>query len=395
MTSLLKVCCVASLCVACATDRPIPRFESERAPSMRNPEVSMQKSPTVSSRPFGALPDGTKVELYTLANRHGTETRIMTYGGIITALRTRDRQGRPADIVLGFDELEPYLKGTPYFGALIGRYGNRIAQGRFTLDGKSYALATNGGPNHLHGGVQGFDKKVWSAEVFSDKSSAGVKLGLVSPDGDQGYPGTLQVTAVYTLTDDDELLIDLRAVTDQPTPVNLTHHSYFNLADEGDVLGHRVTISADHFTPVDRTMIPTGEIRPVADTPFDFRKPMTIGARIDNTGDQQIAYGRGYDHNYVLNKKSPGALERAARVVEPVSGRVLEIWTEEPGIQFYTANSLDKTRCRGRAYSPRCAFCLEPQHYPDSPNKPEFPSTILRPGEEYATRTVYKFRVEN
>lgn len=394
MSGLLRLCCVASLCVACASGRSIPRFESESGPTMRTPETLMQKSPTVSSSPFGELPDGAKVELYTLANRHGTEARITNYGGIITALRTRDRRGKLADIVLGYDELEPYLKGTPYFGALIGRYGNRIAQGRFTLDGKTYTLATNGELNHLHGGIQGFDKRLWAAEPFSGPSGAGIKLSLLSPDGDEGYPGNLRVTATYTLTDDDELLIDLHAVTDKPTPVNLTHHSYFNLADDGDVLDHRLTIDADHFTPVDKTLIPTGEIRPVAGTPFDFRRPQPIGARIDDARDEQIALGRGYDHNYVLNKKTPGALERAARVVEPGSGRVLEVWTQEPGIQFYTANSLDKTRCRGRTYSPRCAFCLEPQHYPDSPNKPEFPSTILRPGEEYSTRTIYKFGVE-
>lgn len=354
----------------------------------------MDKSPMVSSKPFGKLPDGAQVELYTLANRHGTEVRIMTYGGTITGLRTRDRAGKLADIVLGFDELEPYIKGTPYFGALIGRYGNRIAQGRFTLDGKAYTLATNGGPNHLHGGVQGFDKKVWAAQPFSDQSGAGVTLSLVSPDGDQGYPGTLRVTAIYTLTDDDRLVIDLRAVTDQPTLVNMTHHSYFNLATDGDVLDHRLTINADHITPVDSTLIPTGELRPVAGTPFDFRKPAAIGARIDDTRDQQIALGHGYDHNFVLNKKTPGALDLAARVVEPRSGRVLEIWTEEPGIQFYTANFLDPTRCRGKTYGRRCGFCLEPQHYPDSPNHPEFPSTVLRPGEEYSTRTIYKFGVE-
>jgi aldose 1-epimerase len=395
MTTFAKLCRAASLCTACAAGCSIPGFQSGSEPAMQGLDVPMQQAPTVSSSPFGRLPDGTAVELYILANRHGTEARIITYGGIITALRARDRQGRLADIVLGFDELAPYLKGTPYFGALIGRYGNRIAGGRFTLDGKRYTLTSNGGPNHLHGGAAGFDKKVWTAEPFSNPSGAGVQLGLVSPDGDQGYPGSLRVTATYTLTDDDELLIDLRAVTDQPTLVNLTHHSYFNLAGAGDVLDHRLTLDADHFTPVDKTMIPTGEIRAVADTPFDFRKPQPIGARIDDASDRQIALGHGYDHNFVLNKQSPGALERAARVVEPESGRVLEIWTEEPGIQFYTANFLDGSLCgKGRPYDRRCAFCLEPQHYPDSPNRPEFPSTVLRPGEEYSTRTVYKFRVE-
>lgn len=392
MTTIAKLGCAASLSIACAAGCIVPGPESASDPSTL--EQVMHKSPAVSSSPFGALPDGTQVELYTLTNRHGTEARITNYGGIITSLRTRDRQGRLGQIVLGFDELAPYLENKAYLGALIGRYGNRIAKGRFTLDGKTYTLAANDAPNHLHGGVQGFDKKVWAAQVFSDKSGAGVKLSLVSPDGDQGYPGTLRVTAIYTLTDDDQLLIDLHAVTDKPTPVNLTHHSYFNLADEGDVLDHRLTISADHFTPVDENMIPTGEIRPVAGTPFDFRRPAAIGERIDDARDQQIGYGHGYDHNYVLNKRQPGALELAARVAAPESGRVLEVWTEEPGIQFYTSNFLNTTLCRGRTYSPRCGFCLEPQHYPDSPNRPEFPSTMLRPGEEYSTRTIYKFRVE-
>jgi aldose 1-epimerase len=359
-----------------------------------HPGFLMQKSPAVSVSPFGSLPDGTKVELYTLSNRHGTEARIINYGGIITALKTRDRQGKLADIVLGFDELAPYLKGTPYFGALIGRYGNRIAKGRFSIDGKSYILATNGGPNHIHGGVEGFDKKLWSAEPFSGQSGAGVKLSLLSPDGDQGYPGTLRVTATYTLTDDDELITDLHAVTDKPTLVNMTQHSYFNLAAAGDVLDHRLMINADHFTPVDSTMIPTGEIRPLTGTPLDFRKPVAIGTRIDDIREQQIEYAHGYDHNYVLNKTKPSALDLAATVTEPKSGRVLEVWTQEPGIQFYTSNFLDRTLCKGREYTRRCGFCLEPQHFPDSPNKPNFPSTLLRPGEEYSSRMVFKFRTE-
>jgi aldose 1-epimerase len=354
----------------------------------------MQKALAVSVSPFGTLPDGSRIELYTLTNRQGTEARIMNYGGIITALKTRDRQGALADIVLGFDELTPYLKGTPYFGALIGRYGNRIARGRFTLDGKTYTLAANGGPNHLHGGVEGFDKKVWTAEPFNGKSGAGVKLSLQSPDGDQGYPGTLRITAVYTLTDEDELITELRATTDKPTLVNMTQHSYFNLAVAGDVLDHRLTINADRFTPVDAMMIPTGELRAVAGTPLDFRKPVAIGARIDDVSEPQIALAHGYDHNYVLNKKTPHAFDLAARAVDPKSGRVLEVWTEEPGIQLYTANFLDGLHGKGRDYKPRTAFCLEPQHYPDSPNKPEFPSTVLRPGEEYSTRTSFKFWVE-
>jgi aldose 1-epimerase len=353
--------------------------------------AAMNMSPSVSKSDFGNMPDGAKISLFTVTNSNGIEAKIITYGGIITSLKTRDKNGNLADIVLGFDELEPYLKGTPYFGALIGRYGNRIAGGKFSIGERTYQLDTNHGPNHLHGGIVGFDKKVWSATPFTTESSAGVKLFLESEDGDQGYPGTMQVTATYTLTNDDELITDFHATTDKTTIVNLTQHSYFNLAGKGTILDHQLIINADHYTPVDSTLIPTGEIVPVANTPFDFRVPAAIGARI-NEENEQLAHGPGYDHNYVLNRNSRSDMEFAARVVEPNSGRVLEIYTQEPGIQFYSGNLMDGTLKSGdRVYAQRTGFCLEPQHHPDSPNQAHFPSTILEPGEEYTTRMSFKF----
>ena len=359
-----------------------------------NGEVTVTQAPTVSESEFGTMPDGEKITQFTLTNGNGVEVKIITYGGIITSLKTPDRNGTMDDIVLGFDELEPYLKGTPYFGALIGRYGNRIAGGRFEIDGVAYQLDTNDGPNHLHGGVVGFDKKVWSAEPFTSEASAGVKLSLVSEDGDQGYPGTLSVTATYSLTNDDELITEFHATTDKPTIVNLTGHSYFNLAGRGQILDHQLMINAEHYTPVDETLIPTGEIAPVAGTPFDFTSATAIGSRI-NDDNEQLRRGRGYDHNFVLNRTAESDMELAARVTEPTSGRILEISTEEPGIQFYSGNFLDGTLSNGdRVFSYRTGLCLEPQHYPDSPNHPNFPSTILRPGEEYTTRMSYRFSAQ-
>lgn len=353
--------------------------------------ATVDQKPTVSESVFGTMPGGEKISQFTVTNSNGIEAKIITYGGIITSLKTPDKNGHLGNIVLGFDELEPYLEGTPYFGALIGRYGNRIAGGKFEIDGIVYQLDTNDGPNHLHGGLVGFDKKLWSAEPFSSEAGAGVKLSLVSQDGDQGYPGTLSVTATYTLTNDDELITEFRATTDKTTIVNLTQHSYFNLAGQGEILDHELMINADSYTPVDETLIPTGEIAPVEGTPFDFTAAKPIGADI-NEENEQLGNGQGYDHNFVLNRESPFDMELAARVTEATSGRILEIFTQEPGIQFYSGNFLDGTLKSGdRVFSLRTGFCLEPQHYPNSPNEPDFPSTVLRPGEEYLTRMSFKF----
>ena len=352
----------------------------------------------ITRTPFGTTSDGKAVELFTLTNAHGVEVRAMTYGATIVSLRTPDRGGHLGDIVLGYPTLAGYLAQSPYFGAIVGRYGNRIAKGRFTLDGKAYQLATNNGPNHLHGGVKGFDKVVWSAEPAETDSSATVTISYVSPAGEEGYPGTLRARVTYTLTDRDELRVDYLATTDQATPVNLTQHSYFNLAGAGtrDILAHDLMIAADRYTPVDATLIPTGEIAAVAGTPFDFRTPTAIGARIGQS-DVQLQHGKGYDHNWVLNRAgaAEGALVLAARVTEPTTGRTLDVFTTEPGIQFYSGNFLDGTITGkdGRVYQHRYGFCLETQHFPDSPNHPNFPSTILRPGREYRSTTVFQFGI--
>ncbi len=354
------------------------------------------KKPGVTRAPFGKMADGAQVEAFTLTNARGVEVKAITYGGIIQSLRVPDRSGRFGDIVLGFDSLDGYLKDHPFFGAIIGRYGNRIGKAQFTLNGQTYKLAANNGPNHLHGGVKGFDKVVWTGQVVDDKRGAAVAFSRTSPDGEEGYPGNLKVKVTYVLTDDNSLIVDYEATTDKATPVNLTQHSYFNLAGEGsgDILAHELAINADRYTPVDDTLIPTGELASVAGTPFDFRKPVAIGARI-NDGHAQIANGKGYDHNWVLNRKGAG-LQLAARVKEPKSGRTLEVQTTEPGIQFYAGNFLDGTikGKGGHVYGHRTGFCLETQHYPDSPNQPKFPSTILQPGQTYRTSTVFKFGAE-
>jgi len=351
---------------------------------------------TITQAPFGKTLDGTPVEIYTLRNRQGMEAHIMTYGGIVQSLKVPDKNGKFDDVVLGYDTLDGYLTNTPYFGALIGRYGNRIAGGKFTLEGKSYTLATNNGPNTLHGGIKGFDKVVWQAKPWVTPDGPSLELTYLSKDGEEGFPGNLKVTAVYTLTDSNELRLEFTATTDQPTVCNLTHHSYFNLAGQGngDVLGHVVYINADATTPVDATLIPIGEIKPVDGTPFDFRKPTTIGARI-NDSDTVLQYGPGYDHNWVINKPL-GQFGLMARVVEPGSGRGMEVWSTEPGLQFYSGNFLDGTITGkdGKVYQRRYAFCMEPHHYPDSPNKPQFPTTELKPGETYHNTIVYKFSVQ-
>jgi aldose 1-epimerase len=348
--------------------------------------------PGIARAPFGKLPDGTAVESFTLRNAHGVEVRAITYGAIITSVRVPDRAGRLGDVVLGHDSLAGYLDKPAYFGAVVGRYGNRIAKGRFTLDGKTYTLATNNGANHLHGGIKGFDKVVWKAEPAADGKS--VTFEYTSRDGEEGYPGTLKSRVTYALTDANELSFDYVATTDKATPVNLTQHSYFNLGTPGsDILGHELTLDADRFTPVDETLIPLGTLATVSGTPFDFRKPTAIGARIGQD-DPQLKRGGGYDHNFVLNRRGQG-LQRIGRLADPVSGRTMDIQTTEPGVQFYSGNFLDGTITGkgGVAYKHRSGLCLETQHYPDSPNQPSFPSTIVRPGQEYRSKTVLTFGV--
>lgn len=347
--------------------------------------------PGVARNPFGTLPSGEKVELFTLTNASGMEVQVINYGGIVKSIRVPDRRGKFADIVLGYDSLDGYATNTPYLGALVGRYANRIGKAEFTLDGKTYKLAANNNGNSLHGGLKGFDKHVWQAEPFEKNGEAGVILMLVSPDGDEGYPGTLSVRTTLTLTKNNELTLDYTATTDKPTVVNLTHHDYFNLAGEGSgsVLGHALMINADRYSPIDATSIPLPTPASVAGTPFDFRKPTPIGARI-GMEDTQLKHGNGYDHNFVINHKG-NDLALAARVEDPNSGRVLEVRTTEPGVQFYSANFLDTVGTAGHAYKKREAFCLETQHFPDSPNKPAFPTTTLRPGQTFHSVTVYAF----
>ncbi len=349
---------------------------------------------TIKKASFGKTADGQSVDIYTLTNRGGAEVKITNYGGIVTSLKVPDRRGQLDDVVLGFDQLDPYLTNAPHFGALIGRYGNRIAKGRFTLDGHEYTLAVNNGANHLHGGIKGVDKVVWTAKPLKLANGAALQLTYLSKDGEEGYPGNLSVKVVYTLTNANELKIDYSATTDKDTVINLTHHSYFNLAGQGngDILNHQLFINAARFTPTDAGSIPTGELRSVRGTPFDFTRATAIGARINDDYDQ-LKLGKGYDHNFVLNGKM-GMLRLAARAYEPTSGRVMEVWTTEPGVQFYTGNYLDGTLKGkdGKVYQQRFGFCLETQHYPDSPNQPKFPTTVLRRGARYHTTTIYRFK---
>lgn len=345
---------------------------------------------TAVSIPFGTA-DGKPVSLYTLKNARGSEAKIMNYGGIVQSLKVADRAGKFDDVTLGYDNVDGYIKETPYFGALIGRYGNRIGGAKFTLDGQTYTLATNNGPNSLHGGVKGFDKVVWNVVKATGNS---LELQYLSKDGEEGFPGNLNVTAIYTLTDDNELKVTFNATTDKATVANLTHHSYFNLRGQGngDILGHELYLNADKTTPVDSTLIPTGEIADVTGTPFDFRKPTAIGARIDDPN-TVLQYGPGYDHNWIVNQAKPGTVTLQARVTEPTTGRIMEVWSDEPAVQFYAGNFLDGTITGkgGKVYQKRTGFCLEPQHYPDSPNKANFPSTVLRPGQTYKNTIIYKF----
>ena len=340
---------------------------------------------------FGQTGDGVSVDLYTLTNRNGLVAKVTNYGATLTRLLTPDRSGALADIVLGFDDIEGYLGNHPYFGSTVGRVANRIAGGEFTLDGQTYRLAINNGPNSLHGGINGFHRAIWAAEPVPSEAGPSVKFTYLSRDGEEGYPGNLSVEVVYTLTHDDALELRYTAATDRATPVNLTNHSYFNLAGEGDILGHELMLRASHYTPVDDTLIPTGEIRPVAGSAMDFTRPMPIGSRIGQVGGNP----GGYDHNYALDHGSqdPGL---SARVREPRTGRILEMYTSQPGVQLYTGNFLDGTLIGkgGRAYKRHGGFCLETQHFPDSVHHPHFPSVILRPGADFHQWTAYRFRTD-
>jgi aldose 1-epimerase len=371
-----------ALLVAAAFLAPMPKLAAQTA-----------QPDSVTAKPFGKTTDGKNIQLYTLTNRNGMEVRIATYGGTVINLLVPDRTGRLGDVALGFSTIESYFGKNPYFGALVGRYANRIAKGRFTLDGKTYQLAKNNGPNALHGGLKGFDKRIWTAEVLR-QSPPTVRFSRLSTDGEEGYPGNLTVAATYTLTDRNELRIQYAAQTDKPTILNLTNHTYFNLAGagNGNILGHQVRLHSSRFTPVDATLIPTGEIKDVAGTPMDLRNWTPIGQKLQAVGGNPV----GYDHNYVLSRSPVMRPRLAAEVWEPKSGRLLKVYTDQPGVQFYTGNFLDGTiRGKGgKVYHQHDAFCLETQHYPDSPNHPNFPSTVLRPGEMFRSTTVYKFSVK-
>ena len=362
--------------------------EKKKTQTPQETKTREQRVMSIGTKPFGKTPDGQEVDLYTMTNTNGITAKITNYGAILVSLEVPDKNGKLADITLGFDTLEGYIKGHPYFGATVGRYANRIGGAKFKLNDVEYQLAANNGPNHLHGGIKGFDKVIWKAEdVTAESNQAFVKLSYLSKDGEEGYPGNLTCTVTYTLTKDDELKISYEAETDKTTILNLTNHTYWNLAGQGngDVLGHELMLSADKYTPVDEGLIPTGEIKSVKGSPMDFTKPMIIGSRI-------IQVEGGYDHNYVLNSGG-GTLALCARVYEPTSGRIMEIHTVEPGVQFYTGNFLDGSinGKAGKVYNKHYGFCLETQHFPDSPNKPDFPSVVLKPGDKYTTVTVHKF----
>jgi len=375
------------MCVALAASLAMPVL-AEKSAEMAKP---MEK------KVFGTTADGKTADLYTLKNNNGMQVSITNFGATVVSIVVPDKAGKMADVALGYDDLAGYELNKNYLGVLVGRYGNRIAHGKFSIDGTEYTLAKNNGDNSLHGGIKGFNKAMWEAKDVSKGGEAAVEMKYVSKDGEEGYPGNLSVTVVYTLTNKNELKIDYSATTDKKTVVNLTNHTYFNLAGQGngDILKQELMINADTFTPVDSGLIPTGELKKVQGTPFDFRKPTAIGARIDGN-DEQIKLGGGYDHNFVLSRKAATGLSLAARVSDAVSGRTMEVWTTEPGVQFYTGNFLDGSfkGKGGIAYQKRTAFCLETQHFPDSPNHPSFPTTLLKPGEKYHTTTVYKFEAK-
>jgi len=389
---LLGAGACAAFLVGCSSNKTLPLKSDGSIRVSPGPYTGT----LITKSPYGTTTDGATVASYTLRNSQGAEARVITYGGILVSLKVPDTYGAIGDVVLGCNSLEDYEKATTYFGALIGRYGNRIGKAQFTLDGKTYHLATNNGVNTLHGGIKGFDKVVWTAKTGDSSMGPQLILTYTSKDGEEGFPGTLQVKAVYTMTERNELRIDFTATADKDTVVNLTHHSYFNLSGKGDILRHIVTIPADNITPVDAGLIPLGPLQPVAGTPFDFRKPMAIGLHLDETNsNEQLKFGPGYDHNWVINKK-PGELTLMARVSDPGSGRVMEVWSTEPALQFYTGNFLDGTiqGKGGWVYQKHAAFCMEPQHYPDSPNQPQFPTTELKPGETYQNTIIYRFSVQ-
>lgn len=353
-------------------------------------DVAEGSSKGISAAPFGKLEDGTSISLYTMKNGKGVEMKVMNYGGIIVSLFVPDRDGKSVDVLLGYDSLDAYVKRSPFFGALVGRYGNRIGKGRFTLDGKVYDLVKNNNGNHLHGGTKGFDKAVWNIEEIPSNDGVALKLSYLSKDMEEGYPGNLHTEIIYTLTEDNTIRFEYKATTDKKTVVNLTQHAYFNLnGGKTDILSHEMKLNADRFVPVDQGLIPTGELKSVENTPFDFRKPVAIGSRI-NAKDQQIEFGKGYDHTWVINGEG---LKETAVVFDASTGIEMTVHTTEPGVQFYTGNFLDGTLSgkNNVVYNQRTGFCLETQHFPDSPNQPDFPSVVLNPGETYNTTTTYKF----
>lgn len=347
----------------------------------------------ITTATFGHMPDGAEIKLYTLRNASGAEAQVCTYGGILVSLKMPDRRGVFADVVLGYDRFEGYLKRGNYFGALIGRYANRIARGKFTLEGRDYTVPPLYGPHSLHGGLRGFDKVVWTATAHTDGAAPSLELSYLSRDGEEGFPGNLKVTATYTLQADNTLRLEFAATTDALTICSLSNHSYFNLAGEGDVLSHQLTLEADRFTPIGSDSIPTGELRSVRGTPFDFTTPTAIGTHLKEA-DPQLKFGSGYDHNFVVNRRQPGELVRAATVSDPASGRVMELWTTASGLQFYSVNHMTNLTGKGGVkYQPHYAFCLEPQELPDAPNQPAFPSPVLRPGETYRHTILYRFSI--
>jgi aldose 1-epimerase len=380
---------------AIATAFALTLFACQSSPEKANPETAPVKDSVTLVLPatsgFERTVDGQAVKLYSLSNRKGMQVLLTNYGATVVSLTMPDKNGKWADILLGYDSLEGYQSGKSYFGAIVGRYANRIAKGRFKLEGKEYSLFTNNGPNSLHGGKKGFDKVVWEAK----EGPGSISFHHLSKDGEEGYPGNLDVTVTYTISDSNTLAIDYKATTDKATVLNISNHAYFNLRGQGngDILGHQLQLFADAYTPVDSGLIPTGKIPKVAGTPFDFTSPHTIGERV-NADDEQIKFGKGYDHNFVLNAKPDGSLHPVARVTEPESGRVLEVSSDQPAVQFYCGNFLDGSeKGKGSVYHHRTGFCLETQHYPDSPNQPGFPSTVLKPGQTFSSRTVWSFSV--